>query len=108
MLNGYFSLVKLLLDKGANVHVLNGDPLVIAAFNGDFNMIKLLMTYGAGNLPEGHNAALAWAATNGHFDIVNYFIKHNIGDTDYAIQFLSGVEQASYTNDMIELLKKYK
>lgn len=44
--NGHRDVVRLLLDKGADLHTLNDKPLRMAAMNGHNGLIRLLLDKG--------------------------------------------------------------
>ncbi len=85
---GSVEIVKLLLEKGADVN--GGDennhaPLIIACWNGSLDVIKLLLEYGAN---VNHIAAwwgqtaLQAAASNGSVDIVQLLLEYG-ADINY-------------------------
>lgn len=77
VINNKPELSRFFLDHGANVNAVAGDsntPLLIAAGQGNLEMVKLLVTSGAHtghqNI-EGHTA-LQIAEEEGHKEVVNY------------------------------------
>lgn len=72
--------VKLLLDYGANVNGINGNPLINAVKYGNTNTVKLLIDYGVDinyNLRYGKDGgtALYYATTAGYYDITKELVK---------------------------------
>ena len=111
-------LVKLSLEKGADIHVNNNEPLKVAGKNGHFNIIKFLVENGAnvqddvlgsaiwrGNLDivkylvnhgadvhERNDLTLAWASSSGNLNIVKYLLDHGVdihANDDMAISWAS-------------------
>ena len=111
-------LVKLALEKGADIHVNNNEPLKVAVKNGHFNIIKFLVENGAnvqddvlgsaiwgGNLDivkylvnhgadvhERNDLTLAWASSSGNLNIVKYLLDHGVdihANDDMAISWAS-------------------
>ena len=78
--NGYFEIVKLLLDKGGDPNFKKGidqtPVLTIAAENGHFESVKLLVNKGAdvNGVNEHSKTALISAAEKGHAAIVRFLI----------------------------------
>lgn len=79
--NGHLGMVKLLLDKGANVERLAWAPgiypLCAAATNGHVEVVKLLLENGAsdGDQNKLEPTALMLAAKSGHMDIVEILLN---------------------------------
>lgn len=72
--------VKLLLDYGANVNGINGNPLINAVKYGNTNTVKLLIDYGVDinyNLRYSKDdvTALYYATTEGYYDITKELVK---------------------------------
>jgi len=72
-----FEIPKLLLENGAQKSINLGDdcaPLCLASEHYNFELIKLLLAYGAGDEDLiGYGFMLAY--TRGRWDIVKYFLK---------------------------------
>lgn len=64
-------LVRLFLDRGANVHVKWEQPLRFACKRGDLEIVKLLVEAGA-DVHVGNETPIQWAAEHGHTDVVEY------------------------------------
>lgn len=84
--HGYLDIVKLLLEKGANVNTLiNGrSPLKSAAYCGHFDVVKLLIEHGAIILSASHDnwSALLSSYVNDHFDIAKLLLEHGADIND--------------------------
>jgi hypothetical protein len=61
--------VALLLDRGADIHAQDGEPLRLAAMKGDRDTATLLLDRGA-EIHAGNDKALWWGAMKGHRDMV--------------------------------------
>lgn len=71
---GDAEIVRILLDAGADVETLDGNPLNIAAMNGHKDVVDLLVERGA-DVNAGKAQALRFAADKGHTDIVKSLLK---------------------------------
>ncbi len=75
-IRGYLKVVKLLLDKGAHIHLADKDkktPLHLAAENGKTEVVRLLLSHNkrdVNTLDSWERTPLHWAARYGHMDIV--------------------------------------
>ena len=78
---GYINIVRLLLDKGADINVkdrYDATPLIIATENEDTDMVQLLLDRGANtNIQESDGyTAFSTAVENGSADIVKLLEPH--------------------------------
>ena len=74
---GYLSLVKEVLDRGANIHARNDEALRWAAEDGYLDVVKLLLDHDADiHAPQGDDYALRLAAANGHLDVVKFLLDN--------------------------------
>ncbi|KAF5340829.1 hypothetical protein D9758_017067 [Tetrapyrgos nigripes] len=78
--NGYFHIVKVLVENGADVNAWEGYfgfPLQAAAFRGYLDIVKYLVENGADVNAKGgiYGFALRAAAFWGHLDIVKYLVE---------------------------------
>lgn len=71
---GHTELVKLLLEKGADIHAEDDDSLRRASKNGHFEIVKLLLENGV-NIHAGKDSALYVSCVNGHTDIVKLLVE---------------------------------
>jgi hypothetical protein len=67
--NGHLSLVKLLLESGANIHADDNYAIKWASRNGHLCVVKLLLKYGA-EVNADDNYAIKKASLKGHLDVV--------------------------------------
>jgi ankyrin repeat protein len=72
--NGLYEITKKLIDSGANVHASDNYPLQVAASNGYENIVRLLIDNGT-NIHNNFDHALIWAHTNNHVNIVNLLVE---------------------------------
>ena len=89
---GYLSLVKELLDRGADIHAPQGGDkaLRLAAEHGHLEVVKLLLDRGA-DIHAQNDYALKLAATNGHLDVVELLLDRGANihaQNDYALNWL--------------------
>lgn len=101
---GRHDIVKILLDKGADVDYQQwegeGSPLFYAAYNGRTNSVAILLEHGAniylkgrifhtgglfGSIKTFHVTPLAIAAWKGHINIVTVFLN-KVADPDIAVE----------------------
>ena len=86
--NGHLEVVRLLLERGANVNAQNTDelwwrerrtPLHFAAQNGHLDVVRLLLERGANVNAETSGVAgwtpLHFAAQNGHLEVVRVLLE---------------------------------
>lgn len=80
--NGHADVVKLLLDKGAHVDIVDSlgvTPFIAAAQNGQLEVMQLLADKGANIQAQaqglGDVTALLIASQNGHLNVVQYLIS---------------------------------
>lgn len=93
---GRLDIVKFLLQKGAN---LLNKPLSIAAENGRLDIVEVLLDKGA----NGLNDALIEASCEGHLDIVKYLADKGAYNWEEALYW------AKFGNhsDVIDFLQRY-
>lgn len=73
-MKGYFEIVKILIENGANIHYNNDTALKIASLYGHLKIVKLLIENGA----KINNTALKWAYENKHYKVINFLEKNYI------------------------------
>lgn len=84
--NNNFHIIKLLIDKGANIHKIH-DPLRKAVIANDLDIVKFLVEHGA-DVHANNNRAVRRAAELGYLEIVKYLVSRGayIRDCDdYAV-----------------------
>ena len=69
--DGLLAIVKLLLERKANVHVDDDYVLRWASADGHLEVVKLLLKHGA-NVHAGNDYALRMASENGRLEVVNF------------------------------------
>lgn len=81
--NGYFDIVKILVEKDPNVTDLRGylgrTPLMVAAKNGHLGIVKYFMSLPLTNInsqDNDENTPLIWAAFNNHSKIVENLLEN--------------------------------
>ncbi|AIF81939.1 hypothetical protein I862_06925 [endosymbiont of Acanthamoeba sp. UWC8] len=112
-IEGYYDIVKLLLDKGADPNIAANKgvtPLYIAAQNGHVNVVELLLKRGANTdfITDEGITPLYIAAQNGHVNVVELLLKSgaNVDPiTGKGITPLYIAAQNGYVN-IVELLLK--
>jgi hypothetical protein len=89
--NGHLSVVKLLLESGANVHADDNDAIILASQNGHLDVVKLLLEYGS-DVHEQNNYAIQYASQNGHLYVVKLLLESGAdihANDNYAIRMES-------------------
>lgn len=71
--DGDTQAVRLLLDRGTDIHAMDDLALLLAAENGRTETARLLLDRGA-NIHAQDDVALLWAAGNGHAAIVRLLL----------------------------------
>ena len=74
-LYGYYDIVKLLIDNGADITASDNYPIRMASYSGHYNVVKLLIENGA-DVTVGDNYPIKFASKNGHYDIVELLKQH--------------------------------
>lgn len=97
----YYDIVKILLDYGAK----NGTALIIAANEGYADIVKLLLDYGA-NVHAENEGALVNAVTKGYNDIVRMLLENGANPHIHQGYILS-VADWSGNSDLINILNEY-
>ena len=72
-LEGYFDIVKYLVENGVNVENIY-NPLTKAAENGHLDIVKYLVENGA-DIHIDRDLPLAYATENDHYDVVKYLVE---------------------------------
>lgn len=78
--NGYLAIVRLLLERGANINARDRDemtPLIWAVYNGYLAVVKLLLDRGANiEAQDNHGmTALLWAVHKGRLEFVKLLLE---------------------------------
>ncbi|AGF85676.1 repeat protein [Moumouvirus goulette] len=71
---GKLEIVKLLIEKGATINIVN-DPAVYAAVYNHIEVLNYLVKYG-GNVSAMNNCAIIKSSEYGYFEIVKILLKH--------------------------------
>jgi ankyrin repeat protein len=71
--NGHLPVVKYLIEKGADVHAFCGEALLWAAESGHLSIVKHLIEKGADI--NSFCEALLYAAENGHLSVVEFLVE---------------------------------
>ena len=70
---GKIDIVKYLVEKGVDIHLLNDTAFRMASFEGQLPVVKYLVGKGA-NMHINNEEALRTASLHGHFDVVKYLV----------------------------------
>jgi len=68
-------LTAAFIENGADIHTSNDQALLLAAYEGHLEVVKLLIKNGA-NVHTRNDEALSFAAREGHFKVVKFLIKN--------------------------------
>ena len=100
---GDIPLVKLLLERGADIHSVGDTPLRNACYNGNTELVKFLLDKGAdANADRGY--LLSVTAKKGYYYVTELLLKAGATKKiDIAIR----MARDSEFNEIVELLKKY-
>lgn len=71
----YIGIVKLLLERGVDVHAHNDEALIEASHKRSIDTVKLLLEHGV-NIHAQDDEALIWASAYGHVGIVKLLLEH--------------------------------
>ena len=98
------SIVKFLIDRGANVNTANHNsgsttPLKQACTTGNKKIVQMLLSSGASLEEGGYNSPLTIASTHGHTDVVHLLIDNGAPLND------SGPLLAAYENEDIDMVR---
>jgi len=115
--NGHYEIVKLLLEAGANVNVMDSDDdggftaLMLATVQGKFAVVKTLLQNGANPNIQRKNGmtALMGAVEEGYVAIAQILLDNGADPTAKDNDGTTALELATSTNQkiMIKLLTKY-
>ena len=104
--NGYLSVVKLLIDSGADIHAQDNDAIIWASCRGHLPVVKILIKSGA-DIRAQNSDAIIWASHHGHLLVVKLLIKS--GANIYTQNDLAPALECAKINkrsDIIELLER--
>lgn len=94
---GYTSLVKLLLEKGADVNAKTPNKntaLILASANGHVSIVEMLLDRGVNvNEKNGKYSALMYALENGHGNVVETLLNVDGVDVDVDMDRLAKTEE---------------
>ena len=71
---GYLEIIKYLVHRGTDIHVLEESPLIYATIYGYLDVVKYFVEQGA-DIHAEDDEALRWSAKNGHLNIVKYLVE---------------------------------
>ena len=89
---GHLSVVKYLVEHGADITAQDNEAVILASVYGHLSVVKYLVEHGA-DITARNNEALRWASRNGHLEIVKYLTEHGAdipAQDNYAVRFASG------------------
>ncbi|KAF5333028.1 hypothetical protein D9758_017222 [Tetrapyrgos nigripes] len=103
--NGYFHIVKVLVENGADVNAEGGDygfALQAAALWGDLDIVKYLVEKGADVNAKGgdYGFALHAAAYRGHLDVVKYLVEKGADVSAEGGHFGFALQAAAFRGDL--------
>lgn len=71
---GRLKTVKILVDKGIDIHAVNGQSLRWASSYGHLDVVKFLVSKGA-DIHAVNDQSLRWASANGYLDVVKFLVS---------------------------------
>jgi len=72
--SGHLSIVKYLVENGANIHIYRGLALRLSSKNGHLPVVKYLVEKGA-DIHANEDESLRSASKNGHLSAVKYLLE---------------------------------
>ena len=72
--NGHLKVVIILVNEGANIHADDDEALIWASRYGYLEVVKFLIESGA-NIHADKDKALKWSKQEGHLEVVKYLIE---------------------------------
>ena len=99
-------------NNGADIHIktLNWGPLNLTCYNGDFNIVKTLVTLGVNiNQRNCHGkTALMYSVKNSYPDIVKFLIDKGADSTILDYRGKTAFDYANNDKEIILILNYYK
>ena len=92
--NGYFPIVKYLVENGADITTQSNAPVIFASGKGHLSVVKYLVEHGA-DVTTNDNEAVRWASEFGHSAIAAYLVEH-------------GSDITARDNEALIMAKRYK
>jgi hypothetical protein len=101
---GYLDIVKYMIELGADVHIFEVNPVMLASSGGHLDVVKYLAEKGL-DIHACGDEALISACRSGHLDVVKYLIEqgadiHTFGDL--AILWASRGRHSSVVNYLLK------
>lgn len=111
----HYEIAKMLLDNGADPNGNGGDfPIFLCVFNTDFNLAKLLISYGADINCKEHNSTLLIKYCGRYFpgiESLDFFIKKaNLSEEYNGCNFLQKIldNKKNQPDDILKYIKTVK
>lgn len=100
--HGFADIVAEVLAKGANIHVLGGEPLIRAAMNNHFEVVEVLLQYGADHRKKDY-AAFRMCAAVGNLAMMERLLQQR---TDVAVKNNFALKKAYFhqQTDIVDYL----
>jgi len=98
---GKIEIVRVMLENGENPNMFSGDPLCRSVFNNDYNMVKLLLDYGA-DINKCHLELINRSKSMGFDEISDLLKQYSKKDLNEGIKHLL---VGPTENEVLEQLK---
>ena len=101
---GYFEVVKFLVENGANIHADNNHALRYSSVHGHIEIVKFLVENGA-NIHADNNYALKYSSPSGYIEIVKFLVENGANihaDNNYALRYSSYFGRTEVVKYLVE------
>ena len=101
----HFEVVKYLVSLGANVTIKDNEAIILACYHGNLELVKYLTEYVETNYFYLSHDILKMAITNGHLNIVKFFVNDNT--LNYALNLAAKHKKREIETYLLSLGARY-
>lgn len=103
---GHVEIVKLLMDKGANVHTDEDFPLRVAIMNGNIEVINYLLDNHF-KIPKNHiDYTFKWCQSSGRIQVLKILLERKALPKKYAKEIILELNEINKCKDIQDLYNK--